>query len=115
MDDTLKKAFDIANYMAVLSNQRHVLKEEFKQNLIHYENGGTFTITKELLNFVNTLSNLGNIEDVVLIDDNEQPVNIENIKDFFDTTMNIYQEAVNEYYTKFQKIKTNRTVEGLIK
>jgi hypothetical protein len=114
MDDTLKKAFDIANYMAVLSNQRHILKEEFKQNLIHYENGGTFTITKELLNFVNTLILLGNAEDVVLVDDNEQPVNIENLINFFDTTMHIYQEAINEYYTKFQKIKTNRTVEGLI-
>jgi hypothetical protein len=114
MDDTLKKAFDIANYMATLSSQKHILKEEFHQNLIHYQNGGTFTVSKELINFVNTLLQLNNSEDVVLIDDNDQPTNIENLKEFFDTILDIYQQSVVEYYTKFQSLKNNRSVEGLV-
>lgn len=114
MDDTLKKAFDIANYMATLSSQKHILKEEFKQNLIHYHGGGTFTVSKELINFVKTLIELNNLDDVVLIDDNDQPINIENLKDFFDNILTIYQQSLSEYYVKFQKLKTNRTVEGLV-
>ena len=49
MDEKLEKAFGVANYMATLSNQRRIILEEFKQQLVYYENGGTFQIDTVLI------------------------------------------------------------------
>jgi hypothetical protein len=115
MDPIVQKAFDVANYMTTLSNQKQILKEEFLQNLIHYHNGGTFTVTRDLINFVKTLIDVGHTEDMVLVDDNGTPINIENLKNFFDTILVIYQSATNEYYTKYSQLKNSRNVETLVK
>jgi hypothetical protein len=115
MDPIVQKAFDVANYMTTLSNQKHILKEEFLQNLIHYQNGGTFTVTRDLINFVKTLTDLGYDEDMVLIDDNHTPISIENLKNFLETLIVIYQSSINEYYTKYSQLKNSRSVETLVK
>ena len=52
MDERIEKAFNVANYMATLSNQRRIILEEFEQKLVYYVNGGTFKITPELISFV---------------------------------------------------------------
>lgn len=114
MDEKLTKAFDIANLMAVLNIQKQILKEEFYQNLIHYHNGGVFTLTKELITFVKTLVDLNNLTDIVLIDDTDTPVAIADLEEFLNTILSVYTAAVNEYHTKFANLKKSRTVEKLI-
>lgn len=115
MDPIVQKAFDVANYMTTLSNQKQILKEEFQQNLIHYQNGGTFTVTRDLINFVKTLIDLGYNEDIVLVDDNHTPISIAELKTFLEVLLEIYQSSINEYYTKYSQLKNSRTVEALVK
>lgn len=38
MDERIEKAFQVANYMATLSNQRRIILEEFNQRTVHYVN-----------------------------------------------------------------------------
>ena len=114
MDEKLEKAFEIANYIATLSNQRRILLEEFNQKLIFYKNGGTFKINRELINFTKNLVDLGHTEDIVFLDDNNQPVVVSDVQEFLDTLLSVYFEAVNEYYTKFLDIKKKRNVKDLI-
>ena len=113
MDERLEKAFQTANYMASLSNLRKVALEEFKQNLIYYFQGSTFTVTRELIVFVHTLTELGNTESVIL-DDNNIPLNVTNLKGFLDNILNVYGLATNSYLTKYTEIKSKRRVEGLV-
>lgn len=113
MDQYLEKAFDVANYMATLVNQKRVLKEEFKQNLIYFYNGSIFSVNKELITFVKTMIDLGQA-DHVLIDDNDLPVHIENLSEFLDNILSTFSSASNEYYSKYQKLKKNRSVESLL-
>lgn len=115
MDSIVQKAFDVANYMTTLSNQKQILKEEFLQNLIHYQNGGTFTVTRELINFVKTLIDLDHTEDIILVDDNHTPISIDDATSFLHTLVAIYSSSVNEYYTKYSQLKNSRTVELLVK
>ena len=114
MDEKIEKAFDIANYMATLSGQKQILKEEFHQNLIHYHNGGIFTASRELINFTKTLVDIGNNESAVLIDNNELPVNIDNLSKFLEDLLSKYHFAVNGYYTRYDQMRKNRTVEGIL-
>jgi len=113
VDERLEKAFQTANYMASLSNLRRVALEEYKQNLIYYFQGSTFTVTRELIVFVHTLTELGNTESVIL-DDNNIPLNVVNLKEFLNSILNVYILATNAYLAKYGEIKSKRRVEGLV-
>jgi hypothetical protein len=114
MDERIEKAFAVANYMATLSNQRRIILEEFKQNLVYYENGGTFNITPELINFTKTVLDLGHTTDVAFIDVNNFPIVIVNVQEFFDTIVGIYFEVLNKYSAEFTEIKSKRKIGDII-
>lgn len=114
MDDKIEKAFEVANYMATLSNQRRVILEEYNQKLVYYTNGATFRVDYNLINFAKNLIDLGHTEDIAFVDANHQPVIISNVQDFLDNLLSVYFEAVNEYQTKFSEIKKKRKVKDLV-
>lgn len=114
MDEKIKKAFDIANYMSTLAAQKQVLKEEFNQNLIHFQNGGTFTISRELIVFVKAIKELSDNNSTVVIDDNQIPIEIADVDLFLESILSKYQFAVNGYYTRYSTIKNARTIESIL-
>ena len=113
MDERLEKAFQTANYMATLSNLRKTALEEYQQSLIYYFQGSSFTVTRELIVFVHTLTEIGNTESIIL-DDNSIPQNITNLKEFLTNILNVYGLATNTYLAKYIDIKSKRRVEGLV-
>lgn len=114
MDAKVEKAFEIANYMATLVSQKRILKEEYNQSLIFYHNGGMFRATKELITFVKTITDLNDSNQSVLVDDNELPIEISDLKEFLTTALSTYHYAVNAYYTAYSTLRKNRTVEGIM-
>lgn len=114
MDERIEKAFQVANYMATLSNQRRIILEEYNQRVLHYVNGGTFKITPELISFTKTVLDIGHTEDVAFVDSNNFPVVIADVQEFFDTIVSVYFQAVNEYAAKFAEIKSKRKVEDIV-
>jgi hypothetical protein len=114
VDEIVKRAFDIANYAETFSAQKKILKEEFNQALLLFQNGGTFTITKELICFVKILADLHNNKTVVLVDDNHSPIEITDVEKFLETILSKYNFAVNGYYTKYSAIRTARSVESIL-
>ena len=113
MDERLEKALDFSNYMVTLSNQKRILNEQFIENTLYYYNGCQFTITKELINFVNLLNENDN-DNTVLIDDNNIPVNIDNINSFLIDILDVYFSASNTYLTEYNKLKSQRSIEKLV-
>jgi hypothetical protein len=113
MDERLSKALEFSNYMVTLNNQKRILHEQYKQDLVYYYKGGQFSVTQELISFCQSLNNLGQTE-TVLIDDNRQPIQIESLEDFLLDIVNTYSDASNKYLTEYDNIKKNRSVEGLV-
>lgn len=113
MDERLEKAFQTANFMATLSNQRRIILEEFNQKLIFYINGSTFTVTTGLITFVSTLLGTGLTQSVIL-DDNSIPVYIEDLNHFYESILSIYKEATNEYLSKYSELKTKRRIGDIV-
>jgi|TARA_B110000285_G_C14884641_1_gene495578 hypothetical protein len=113
MDDRLKKALEFSNYMITLNNQRKLVHEKFVENCVHYINGGKFNVTKELINFCHVMVST-NQNSIVLIDDNNSPIEIKDPEDFLEEITSIYFTNANEYLVKFNKIKQKRSVEGLL-
>lgn len=110
MDDRLKKALDVANLMVTFGTQRDLLKQEFKENCLHHEAGHRFTVNRELINFLSTLVTLGYLEDIVILDDFENPFMITDVKEFLDKIFALYIESTNEYYHKYIELKSKRTI-----
>ncbi len=113
MDERLAKALEFSNYMVTFNNKKQILKEKFNSDLLYYIQGSQFTITKELITFVGLLSEKG-LEEAVLTDDNDYPIRISDLNDFYDTIIDKYFSATNEYLTEYEKLKLNRSVETMI-
>jgi hypothetical protein len=113
VDERIEKAFQTANFMATLSNLRKTALEEYKQSLVYYFQGSSFTVTRELIVFVHTLIELKNTESIIL-DDNNIPQNVTNLQEFLTSILNVYGLATNTYLSKYSEIKSKRRVEGLV-
>jgi hypothetical protein len=113
MDERLSKALDISNYMVTLNNQKRLLNEQYKENLIYYFNGGQFSITQQIISFCQSLLSCDQ-EEAILIDDNNIPIEISDLKDFTNSIISKYFEASNVYLTEYNKLKKNRSIESIM-
>ena len=113
MDERLEKALEFSNYMITLTNLRTLLHEKFLEKCVHYVNGGKFSITKELINFCYMMVSTDQ-ESIILIDDNNSPIEIEELENFLEDITSIYFTNTNEYLVAFNLIKKNRSVKGLL-
>jgi len=50
----------------------------------------------------------------ILIDDNNTPIEVEDLQKFLDDVLDIYFTTSYEYFDKYNEIKKNRKVEGLV-
>ena len=114
MDERIEKAFDVANYMATLSNQRRIILEELDQRLIYYINGATFNIDSNLITFTKTVLDLGYESDVAFLDSNKLPVIINDVKSFFDEITIIYFESINDYAVRYADIAKKRKIGDIV-
>jgi len=114
MDERIEKAFGVANFMATLSNQKRIILEEYNQQLIHYVDGATFKVGPELISFIKTLVDLKNTKNIVLVDDNNLPVLITDLKIFLKDIVEVYNTATAEYADRYNEIKIKRKVVDIV-
>jgi len=113
MDERLEKALDFSNYMVTLTNQKRLLKENYHEELLYFYKGSQFTVSSELITFVNMLVDKGN-DTVVLVDDNDTPASIDDLTDFYDSILDVYFSASNSYHTQYEQLKKNRSPAKLV-
>jgi hypothetical protein len=84
------------------------------QTLLSYStNGGTFSISHELIAFVKLLVDR-EMDSAVLLDVYNNPIQIENLNEFQEELISRYFEATNEYFADYSKLKKSRKVHKLI-
>jgi len=113
MDERLEKALEISNYMATFDNQKRLLKEQYKENLVLHYKGGQFSITRELISFCQSLLSLEQ-ESTILIDDNDIPVDCHDLQEFTNAILNNYQSYSNRFLTDYNKLMQERSVESIM-
>jgi len=114
MQEQLKKALEFSNYKQTFSIQRKVLKERTDAKLTFGFNGGIFKINRELITFVQMLLDQQRSAGVVLLDQNENPILVEDLQAFQDEILDRYFSATNEYFEQYQILKKSRSVEKLL-
>ena len=114
MEDQLKRALDFSNYRQSFSIQRKTLREKIEAKLTYGFGGGIFKINRELISFVQTLIDKKRTSGVVLLDQNDNPVLVDDLEKFQEEILNRYFESTNEYFEQYQDLKKSRTVEKLL-
>ena len=114
MQEQLKKALEFSNYKQTFSVQRKILKEKTEAKLTFGFSGGIFKIDRTLLTFVQMLCDKNKTSGVVLLDQNENPILIEDLKKFQEEIFDRYFTVTNEYFEYYQNLKKSRSVEKLI-
>jgi hypothetical protein len=114
MDDRLKKALEFSNYQNTLSAQRQMLKEKLHSSQMYGYNGGIFKVNESLISFVQFFIDQDRITDIPILDFNETPILIKDMNEFKNNILTVYFTAVFNYYSEYEKIKKNRTIEKLV-
>ncbi len=114
MSERLTKALEFANYRLTLNNQLVSLRSKLQTKLIYSINGGTFTISRELITFVDSLIRQEYTEDVILIDNFQNPIQIEDLADFLENITSKYFEVTNDYHAEYVKLRKARKVHKLL-
>lgn len=113
-DDRLLKALEHANYKSTLVQQQKNLKLRFINNTLYAHNGGIFTISPALMSMVDLLIRQ-NQTDAVLIDDKSVPIKINNLKEFLEEIVSVYNEATISYHVEWEALRKARSVEAVVK
>jgi len=111
MDNKLEKALDFANYAHTLHNQKKLIKQKFKDDCVYYYNAGKFTINDKLISLCILYKEDTN---VILLDDNEIPIQVKNMGSFTNTIIKQYENAKESYYKEYSQLTSHKSVEGLI-
>lgn len=111
MDERVKKAIEFSNYRVSLFNIKENIKLRVDSMLTHAVNGGVFKSTPELITFVKLLIDSEKTT-VVLIDSNGNPIEINNLEDFYDDLVDKYFQATNYYHVEYTALKKARSVKA---
>jgi hypothetical protein len=95
--------------MQTFNTNKNILKSKVQNLLIHNHNGGKFSVSFELIGFMNYVVT-SDRKSVTILDSNENPIKIENPKEFLEEISSLYFEAVNEYGIDYQKLKSSRNI-----
>lgn len=114
MDERLKKALEFSNYQNSLSVRKQTFKEQTRSRLTYGYNGGIFYIDRSLITFVQMLIDQGRKDNVPILDNNENPVLIDDLEKFKDEIFSRYFSVLYETHEEYEKIKKSRTIEKLL-
>lgn len=114
MDPRLEKALEFANYNLSLERERNQAREDFITKNVIYKNKGTFSVTVDLISFCKLLVDTDNTEDIVLLDDNKDPILIEDLNVFFKELLQKYFSLANEYYNRHSALSKKRSVKDIV-
>ena len=113
MDKRLEQALEFSNFRLILSTRQANLKTLLNNKLMLNYEGGLFKVTEELLTFVSLIL-MGGTTEAILIDENDIPIKIENMKEFAKEAAVKRDKAVEQYYNSYQKLSEAREIRKVI-
>jgi hypothetical protein len=109
MED-LEASLAFANYQSTLTQQKIILRQKFQDDCVLAQNGGLFLVTPEFIAGLQAIS----LPSRYVIDMNENPIWIEDVKKLISEAINCYKEAIHVYGNSYVKLKTQRSIKALV-
>jgi len=112
MDQRLKEALEFSQFRTTLQVLRTNLKNKAENQMTVSYNGGLFKADQNLIGFILGLRSR-DIKQYVVLDQNEIPIQINDIDEFVDVLIGANKQAMNQWYADYSKLKTSRNVSKL--
>jgi hypothetical protein len=113
IDARLNDALTASNYRITLNTQKQNARLKLQRELTYSTNGGIFSITPELISFVAALL-MSQKTDAVFLDNNSNPIEIADLKNFHEELVNRYYEAMNEFLMEVKQLQKARTTKAVV-
>ena len=113
MDEKLQRALDASNFRLNLLNLKENIALRVETLSIYAVNGGIFKVNRELISFVKIILDSEKTS-VILIDDNNNPIEIQDIPAFYSAILDRYFQATNFYHVEYTKLKRMRSSHDML-
>lgn len=113
MDQDLLKAYNFGNYSRTIQNQINLLKLQMKKKLQFSIHGGSFELTPEFIVYIKSYADQG-VYRAVFLDKFDNPVQVNDVEEFYDTVLNIRRNVLNDFYEDFEKIRKTRNLTDML-
>jgi len=113
MDQDLIKAYNFGNYSRTIQNQIDLLKLKMKKQLQMSRFGGSFELTPEFIIYIKAYADQG-IYRAVLLDKFDNPVQVDDMENFFQDVLTIRRNVLNDFYEQFEKIRKTRNLTDML-
>lgn len=113
MDERLEKALEFANYRTTLSNQKRNIRTRMQVLQSVQYNNGSFLADERTISFTSALLSAGK-DSAIVVDTKDNPIDIDDLKEFLDILISAYIEATNEYKSQMDKIKRARNIKKIM-
>jgi len=112
MDQRLQTVLEDIHHINSINNHKRLLKEQFYEAITVYYNGGKFTANTSFIAFLDVIDN-HNI--TVITDDNDIPVELNDVPAFKTLVLETYKTATEVYYKQYETAVANsRSVEEML-
>jgi hypothetical protein len=113
MDKRLEKALDFSNFRMILATRQENLKLLMNNKLMLTYGGGLFKIDKEVISFIVALM-IRKEKKFIFIDRNDIPIEITNLKEFYEEAIEKYRKALQQYHQSYKKLSEVREMRKVI-
>lgn len=96
----------------LIQQQKDKIKIEFSETLLFSFNQGVFKADQQTILFAKLLSECN--VDGVLIDSNDIPIQVADLKQFIKVALETYSKAVNKYLDNFNQLQKLRIKETIL-
>jgi len=112
--DEYAELMGISDLQATYANQLMHLRDGYHVQTRFSWEGHDFTADLTLVLQIRHLLEM-HWSEFTLLDSNEEPVHVADLKKFLDKTSNTYHCAINEYYTRYRSLRDSKTVEEMLR
>lgn len=102
--EQVQHIIDKSDRLLAISISQKILKETLEADLTMGISGGIFTVSESLVSFVQTLIDKKKVKNVVLIDNNKNPIMINDLEDFQNSILDRYFTAVSKYHAEYSEL-----------
>ena len=113
MDERLENALEFANYRITLGNQKRTIRQRMTVLTTVQYKTGVFQANPTTIAFVKALVD-ANKTSAIVLDTKDNPIDIEDLKEFLENLLGAYTEATNEYKVQLDKVKKARNIKSLM-
>jgi len=103
--DSIQKVIETSDKLRLLNFQKIRAKEKFEVNSILGYESGLFKVDSNLLVYTSYLLQNGRQKDTIILDSNENPILIKDVRKFQEAIQDRYYTALDVYYNDIKEVE----------